>query len=303
LFKEGKKKLALLSLLSALAVASTASVGVSIYAMTADDGEKTTLEEKATTTDKKFKDSMNHDNKDAASSDDNESEDDDDGSKTTVADVKSLLDGLVVCDVGEAEISGETQTASSSLGEMARTKPTVSVSVMSETEIAALADSEREKEASEDDGTSSTAPSADCVRVGEDKADKKSTSANSEASSSAAEEDSDTTSTSALDSDRPILVIEGQGFAPGQVVLMFIDSGLRGIDDVDDDGEIESKIPVPENSKDAITGKGDPLEIRLVESGTQRTANLEFDGETLTAHANSDIKVDNDKESSSSDDK
>ncbi|MEW6605417.1 MAG: hypothetical protein AB1351_12125 [Thermoproteota archaeon] len=293
MFKEGKTKFALLSLLSALVVASTAFVGVSIYAQTADDSELTTFEEEAIVAGEQFEDTMNLD--DAAWSD---SASEYDGSSTSTADVRSLLDGLVVCDVGTTEVSGETQTASSFLEEIARIKPTVSVSVMSETEVAALADSETETAASADDESTSTA-SADCVLVGEDEADEAVTSGGGTTSS--ASEESDTTSTSALDSDRQILVIEGQDFVPGQVVLMFIENELRGIDDVDDNGEIEAKIPVPENSETAVAGTGsDPLELRLVESGTQRTANLDFDGETLTASANSDIVVD-DGEASTSD--
>lgn len=294
MFKEGETKFALLSLLSALVVASTAFVGVSIYAQTADDSEMTTFEEEAIAAGEQFEDTMNLD--DVASAD---SASADDGSSTSTADVRSLLDGLVVCNVGAAEVSGETQTASSFLEEIARIKPTVSVSVMSETEVAALADSETEEEtaASADDETTSTA-SADCVLVGEDEADDAVTSGGGATSS--ASEESDTTSTSSLDSDRQILVIEGQDFVPGQVVLMFIENELRGIDDVDDNGEIEAKIPVPENSETAVAGTGsDPLELRLVESGTQRTANLDFDGETLTASANSDIVVDDDEASTS----
>jgi hypothetical protein len=283
LFSEGKVKLALLSLLSALVIASTAFVGVSIYAMKADDEKMATLEEGST----------NHDNSDAASSDD-----DDDGSSSE-ADVESLFAGLVVCDVGVAEISGETQTAASSYEEIGRDRPTVSVSVMSRSEVAELADSETETAASEEEEeSSSTTPRADCGILGEDKPHKKTTSA--------AEEESDRTSTSGLDSDKQILVIDGHGFAPGQVVLMFMNNELRGIDDVDEDGEIEAKIPVPENSETAVAGIGDPLELRLVESGTQRTGNLDFDGETLTANANSDIEVDEEEdeeeESSTSDD-
>ncbi|HEX7031753.1 MAG TPA: hypothetical protein VF172_02015 [Nitrososphaera sp.] len=291
MFKEGKTRFALLSLLSALTVASTAFVGVSIYAQTADDSDLTTFEEEAIASGEQFEDSMDPDNNDEASSSDDNASEDDDGS-TSTPDVGSLLNGLVVCNVGESEISDETQTASSFLDEIGRVKPTVSVSVMSEDEVAALAESETETAASEDDETSSTAPDADCVRVGEDEEDDNVTSANSVTSSSASEEESGTTSTSALDSDRQILVIEGQDFVPGQAVLMFIENELRGIDDVDDNGDIEAKIPVPENSKTAVAGIGDPMELRLVETGTQRTANLDFDGETLTAPANSDIEVD-----------
>lgn len=279
MFNEGKTKFTLLSLLSALVVASTAFVGVSIYAQT-DDSELTTFEEEAIASGEQFEDTMSLNNE---TSDDS----------TSAADVQSLLDGLVVCNVGAGEVSGETQTASSFLEEIARVAPAVSVDLMSETEVAALADEETET-ASAGDETSA----ADCVLVGEDEANDNVTSASGATSSTS--EESDTTSTSALDSDRQILVIEGQDFVPGQVVLMFIENELRGIDDVDDNGEIEAKIPVPENSETAVAGTGsDPLELRLLESGTQRTANFDFDGETLTASANSDMEVADDETSMS----
>lgn len=279
MFNEGKTKFTLLSLLSALVVASTAFVGVSIYAQT-DDSELTTFEEEAIASGEQFEDTMSLNNE---TSDDS----------TSAADVQSLLDGLVVCNVGAGEVSGETQTASSFLEEIARVAPAVSVDLMSETEVAALADEETET-ASAGDETSA----ADCVLVGEDEANDNVTSASGATSSTS--EESDTTSTSALDSDRQILVIEGQDFVPGQVVLMFIENELRGIDDVDDNGEIEAKIPVPENSETAVAGTGsDPLELRLLESGTQRTANFDFDGETLTASANSDMEVADDETSTS----
>lgn len=281
MFNEGKTKFTLLSLLSALVVASTAFVGVSIYAQT-DDSELTTFEEEAIASGEQFEDTMSLNNE---TSDDS----------TSAADVQSLLDGLVVCNVGAGEVSGETQTASSFLEEIARVAPAVSVDLMSETEVAALADEETET-ASAGDETSA----ADCVLVGEDEANDNVTSASGATSSTS--EESDTTSTSALDSDRQILVIEGQDFVPGQVVLMFIENELRGIDDVDDNGEIEAKIPVPENSETAVAGTGsDPLELRLLESGTQRTANFDFDGETLTASANSDMEVADDETSTSDD--
>lgn len=267
--------------MSALVVASTAFVGVSIYAQT-DDSELTTFEEEAIASGEQFEDTMSLNNE---TSDDS----------TSAADVQSLLDGLVVCNVGAGEVSGETQTASSFLEEIARVAPAVSVDLMSETEVAALADEETET-ASAGDETSA----ADCVLVGEDEANDNVTSASGATSSTS--EESDTTSTSALDSDRQILVIEGQDFVPGQVVLMFIENELRGIDDVDDNGEIEAKIPVPENSETAVAGTGsDPLELRLLESGTQRTANFDFDGETLTASANSDMEVADDETSTSDD--
>jgi hypothetical protein len=75
---------------------------------------------------------------------------------------------------------------------------------------------------------------------------------------------------------------------------MFSENALIGIDDVDDNGEIEVKIPVPESGETATAGNdtGSGIsELRFVESGTQRTAIFEFDGETLTAQAGGDIEA------------
>jgi hypothetical protein len=85
LLKERKTKFALLSLLSALAIVSTAFAGVSIYAQTDDNSELTTFEEAI-----------------AAGSEENETgvvEDTAESDKATdgeisAADVSSLFDGL-----------------------------------------------------------------------------------------------------------------------------------------------------------------------------------------------------------------
>lgn len=86
MLKERKTKFALLSLLSALAIVSTAFAGVSIYAQTDDNSELTTFEEEAI----------------AAGSEENETgvvEDTAESDKATdgeisAADVSSLFDGL-----------------------------------------------------------------------------------------------------------------------------------------------------------------------------------------------------------------
>ena len=100
-----------------------------------------------------------------------------------------------------------------------------------------------------------------------------------------------TSTASAPGTDGEILVIEGQDFAPGQVVLMFSENALVGIDDVDESGQIEAKIPVPQSSETAVAGNETGTELRFVETGTQRTATFEFDGETLTASEAGDIEV------------
>jgi hypothetical protein len=291
----------LLSLLSALVVIPTAFVGVSIYAQT-DDGELTTFEEEAIAGGAEMEDTGLED--DAAMSD-NATEDDnatDDGS-TSIADVSSLFDGLQVCNVGTAEISGETEVASAL---EADTTPTISVEVMTQTEVAELASNETEIAAAGNE------TSAECVLAGGDNETSTSNATDSANATSTAGSNAtltgnmtgadnttstlgasnDTSIASAPESDEEILVIEGQDFVPGQVVLMFTENALVGIDDVAEDGSIEAKIPMPDSSETAIAGNDTGgTELRLVESGTQRTATFEFDGETLTAAAGGDIEA------------
>lgn len=281
MFKERKTKFALLSLLSALVVVSTAFAGISIYAQT-DDSELTTFEEEAIAEGEEFEDTMNAT---------------DDGS-TSTADL-SFLDGLVVCDVGTAEISDETGVAA--LDNASLTTPTVSVEVMTKTEVAELAANET-KTASE-----ISVASANCVLTGG--GDDTSTSGNATDANDATPASNMTGTANATDSAMPepgsnatstastpgsdgeILVIEGQDFVPGQVVLMFTEDALVGIDDVDDNGEIESKIPAPDSGDTAIAGNDTAVTVlRFLESGTQRTATFEFDGETLTASEGGDIE-------------
>jgi hypothetical protein len=184
---------------------STAFAGVSIYAQT-DDSESTTFEEEAITT-----------SEDAA----------EDGDTSITDDVLSLFEGLQVCDMGTAKISDETEIASV-LAEAEDTTSTVSVEIMTEAEIAELASEETE---TADDETSTTP--AECVLVGGD-----------DAASTASDEmqtgGSETSITSAPESDEEILVIEGQDFVAGQVVLMFSENALIGIDDVED-GSIKQR--------------------------------------------------------------
>jgi hypothetical protein len=70
---------------------------------------------------------------------------------------------------------------------------------------------------------------------------------------------------------------------------MFTENALVGIDDVDDNGEIEAKIPMP-GGETAIAGnETSSTELRFLETGTQRTATFAFDGQTLTASEGGDI--------------
>lgn len=276
----------MLSLLSALVVVSTAFVGISIYAQT-DDSELTTFEEEAAAAGEEFEDTA-----DNATSDDNAKED----GSTSIADL-SFLDGLQVCNVGTAEVSGETEVAA--VPDEGVT-PTVSVEVMTETEVAELAANETETASA---GNETSTASAKCVLVGGDNEDDAtSTASNATLTSDMTTTDnaastlgaSNATSTASTAGSEEILVIEGQDFAPGQVVLIFSEKALLGIDDVDPDGNIESKIPAPDSGDTEIAGNDTAsTELRFVESGTQRTATFEFDGETLAAAAGGDIEAAN----------
>jgi len=276
----------MLSILSALVVVSTAFAGVSIYAQT-DDSELTTFEEEAIAAGEEFEDMTN------ATSADNATED----GSTSTADL-SFLEGLVVCDVGTAEISNGTEVAAL---DTSPTTPTVSVEVMTETEVAELAANETET------ASETSVASANCMLMGEDDT---STSGNTTDADDATPASNMTgtanttdgtmpelgpnaTSTaSAPGTDGEILVIEGQDFVPGQVVLMFSEDALIGIDDVDDNGEIEAKVPAPDSGDTAIAGNDTAItELRFVESGTQRTTTFDFDGETLTASEGGDIEA------------
>jgi hypothetical protein len=68
-------------------------------------------------------------------------------------------------------------------------------------------------------------------------------------------------------------VIEGRDFAPGQIVVLFSMNSLVAIDDIDENGNIEAKVPA--NNVDN--------HLRFVESSTGRTGTFNFDGQTLTA--------------------
>lgn len=299
----------MLSLLSALVVVSTAFVGVSIYAQS-DDSELTTFEEEAIDSGAKEGPTGLADDKITTStaSDDNATDD-----TTTTAGALSFLEGLQVCDVGTAEVSGETEVASVSDN---ATAPTVSVKIMTETEVAALADNETET-ASADDETSIA--SANCVLVGggvenststsnaADSANVTSTASNATSASNMTSMDNATsvanatstpeasnatsTASTAESEEQKILVIEGQDFTPGQVVFIFSEHVLLAIDDVDSEGKIEAKVPMPDSQTTIAGNETASIELQFVESGTQRTGTFEFDGGTLTAAEDGDIKA------------
>jgi hypothetical protein len=133
-----------------------------------------------------------------------------------------------------------------------------------------------------DDNSTSTSSTADDLSNATSDAGDNATSMNGNATSMAANNatgtgsanatsSSNTTSTAA--EDEQIAVIEGQDFAPGEVVLVFSSNAIVAIDDVDDGGEIEAKVPLN------TVGNS----FTFVETGTTRTAEFNFDGNTLIA--------------------
>jgi hypothetical protein len=95
---------------------------------------------------------------------------------------------------------------------------------------------------------------------------------NKTSSSSSSASSNSTGSNTSISKDR-IAVIEGQDFVPGQVVLVFSNHALVAIDDVDNNGRIDAKVPADRLGS----------EINFVESGTNRTVSFNFDGKTLTS--------------------
>ena len=167
--------------------------------------------------------------------------------------------------------------------------------VMTAKEVAAAA--EDETSTASDDETEIA--SADCLIMGKKEEEEEETSTSSadatdddssndsevngkdesNATSASSEEGNDdaaasTEATAGRDPGEPILVIDGEDFAPGQVVVLFSMNSLVAIDDIDEDGNIEAKVPT--NNVDN--------HLRFVESSTGgRTGTFNFDGRTLTA--------------------
>ncbi len=268
----------MLSIVSALVVISTAFVGISIYAQT-DDSELTTFEEEALKDEEETTSTASSDDSNDATTSDTAMDE-----ETTLAEVTSLFDGLVACSLGVVEVNApQNDTEIAAVDGTAASPPTVSVTVMSETEVAEAASNETETASADE----TEIASAECIRYGGEETTTSSnatgddttnaTSSADNATSTAADNATSTasnnTTSNVPESDADILVIEGQDFAPGEVVLVFSNNALVAIDDVDEAGDIESKVPVTDVD----------LELRFVESGTIRTANFLFDGETLIA--------------------
>jgi hypothetical protein len=295
--------LTLLSLLSALVVASTAFAGVSIYAQQADDNMTSTedsgLAGNATSLDSSADDSSDDSSVDASET-------------STAASIADLFSGLVICDLGTLTVGDATEVAADANG----TQPTITITVMDRTEIAAAAENETSTAASStdcmqlgetstsnatestdlasDDNATSTTASSNATSVGDasasdeelttfeeeallDSESGNATSAANATDSNSTDMSSNATSTASTDTgadEGQVVAIDGEDFAPGQVVLVFTDNALIAVDDVADDGSIDAKVPMEDVDS----------ELRFVESGTLRTATASFaEGDTVIA--------------------
>ena len=319
MFKERKTKLTLLSLLSAVVVISTAFVGISIYSAQAanDNSQMTTFEEEAQ---KGAEDNTASSNATSTSSAGATN-----ASSTTIASVASLLDGMIICNIGTLNVSNQTSTASVN---NATGTPTISVKVMTETEIAAQAANETSTASSNQTGTAS---SNNCIELGAvststssnttsssnnntSTSNATSTASNSTSSMSSANTTSSSNATSASNStstnsnatstasagsnattgsDKKVLAIDGQDFEPGQAVVIFSGHNLVGVDDVDSGGHISIKIAMPSNgtTSTASANSTNSIELRFVESGTLRSGTFTFNGDTLTSAGQGQIEA------------
>jgi hypothetical protein len=273
-----------------------------IYAQEADDSELTTFEEEALNDEEEItagtsdKDTSAYLSGRAVSGDDNTT---DAASETEIADISSLFANLVVCDLGSVTANAPDETAIAAEANL--TTPTVSVTVMSETEVAEAAANETQIAAA--NGTE--VASAQCFSMGGDDDNSTSTSSTADDMSNATSDgnatslpDSNATSTMAANATssasnatgsanatsstnatstaadhEQIAVIEGEDFAPGEIVLVFSSNNIVAIDDVDNNGDIDAAVPMDNVGND----------FTFVESGTTRTAEFNFDGQTLIA--------------------
>ena len=287
LFKDRKTNLTLLSILSAAIAMSGVASGIPALATHAamDDSNMNTSKDVANS-------SIEHN----AKSTDGKSTSHVDGTKgyhtgtvgesTSMANLKSLFEGLVVCDLGTSEIHRQMQH-DGMLG-----TPKVSVKVVPWTDLASSVS--HEKQTSSDNNTKSS-ESAPCKKLGDGNTstESKDTSSASYGSNTKSMSNTQPTSsdhkissgTSSKDAmpNKQIAVIEGNDFAPGQVVLVYSNHALVTIDDVSRNGQIDAKVPLDKLGN----------EIRFVESGTNRVATFNFNGHTLISSGQGDIIAEN----------
>jgi hypothetical protein len=291
LFKDRKTNLTLLSILSAAIAMSGVASGIPALATHAavDDSNMNTS-----------KDVTNSSIEHNAKSSDGKSTSHVDGTKgyhtgtvgesTSMANLKSLFEGLVVCDLGTSEIHRQMQHDAIHDGMFGT--PTVSVKVVPWTDL--VSPVSHEKQTSSDNNTKSS-ESAPCKKLGNGNTSTESKDASSVSDSSKTKSMSNTqptssdhkisSGTSSKDAmpNKQIAVIEGNDFAPGQVVLVYSNHALVTIDDVSRNGQIDAKVPLDKLGN----------EIRFVESGTNRVATFNFNGHTLISSGQGDIIAEN----------
>ena len=259
-----------------------------IYAQEVDDSELTTFEEEALKAEEEITTTSDDDASSAYLSgqrvDDDSANDTETASETETADLDSLFAGLIVCDLGPVDASAPDETAIAALEDLPT--PTVSVTVMSETEVAEAAANETTTASANE----TQIATAECMNLGGDDDNATSTSSTADDMSNETSTAGNATSTTdgnatssanatsasnatSIAGDEEIAVIEGQDFAPGEVVLVFSSNAIVAIDDVDESGDIEAKVPMSNVGND----------ISFVETGTQRSTEFNFDGQTLIA--------------------
>ena len=283
MFKDRQAKLTFLSFLSALVVISTTFTGISVYAVVAkDDSQMTTTTTNSAGTTMEFSNNVitaQPLSDTSARSNTPQMMTADENTTTSQANLNELFNGLVVCNLGTANIdSNRTQTVTVD-NSSASVIPKVSVKILAESELASLA-SNVTKGISDNNTSTAT---VHCKALSKGTPTGSSISANNstisngtEVSSSPSLNNSNTTTTN---SEKKIAVIQGQDFTSGQVVLVFSRNALVAIDDVNGSGQIDARVPV------ASLGN----EIKFVESGTNRTATFEFNGNDLIPAAQGKI--------------
>lgn len=230
---------------------------------------------------------------------------------TAAADVQGLLDGLIVCNVSAMTVNQPTEIAAAN---DTGVTPTISATIVEESSLTGQSSAENATTTSSANATdfssnmtstatanatntnatssteASTAGNADCVTNG---------SQGNNTSGGNATTTAGNVQTAPLSENGPTVSLDGIDFMPGQFVLFFTDKALVAIDDVDDTGNVDAKMRLPEQTQTAgandtsgnQTATGGERTIRVIESGTLRTGEFNFDGQTLTAAAHDDGQI------------
>jgi hypothetical protein len=272
-FKDRQAKLTFLSFLSALVVVSTTFTGMSVYAVAAkDDGQMITTTNPAGTT----MDSSNNNvtttqplsQSDTSSNVSNMATADQNTNKSRVS-LNELFNGLVVCNLGTASIDrNKTQTVAADNSSLVT--PKVTIKILNESELASLRSNQTNTLSNSNNSTSAV----QCKVLGEGESSNNSIlihrfGMSNETTMSSTP--SINNNSNAANAEKKIAVIEGRDFAPEQVVLIFSHNALIAIDDVSSNGQFEARVPTSSLGN----------EVKFVESGTNRTATFQFNGNDL----------------------